>query len=199
MMHRMTAATFDSDRRQFLIAGTSALALAAAAGTAVPFLASWQPTEATRLGGLPTRVDLSKLSVGEGIKLLWRGQPMWVVHRDPAAALNDTKARELLKDPDSVESIQPPYARNAHRGRRADVMVLTAVCTHLSCLPQFKGLADAELGPSLASGFYCPCHGSRFDTSGRVLKGSPAARNLDVPAYYFDGDDAIIIGADAPA
>jgi len=175
------------------------MAMAAAATTAVPFLASWQPTEAARLSSLPARVDLSKLSLGEGIKLLWRGMPMWVVRRDPAAALNDAQARALLKDPDSTESIQPPYARNAFRGRRADVVVLSAVCTHLSCLPQFKSIRDEELGVDLTSGFYCPCHGSRFDPSGRVLKGSPAARNLDVPAYYFDGDDAVVIGADAPA
>ena len=124
---------------------------------------------------------------------------MWVVRRDPARALDAAQARALLKDPDSVESIQPTYARNENRARRADVVVLSAICTHFGCLPQFKNISDAELGPDLSNGFYCPCHGSRFDTSGRVLKGSPANRNLDVPAYYFESDDALVIGSDGAA
>src|SRR5690606_8322960 len=99
-------------------------------------------------------------------------------------------------DPDSASSLQPEYAKNAHRSRREDVIVLSAICTHLGCLPQFKPTSDMELGADLSSGFYCPCHGSRFDIAGRVLKGSPAPTNLSVPSYHFANEDTLIIGAD---
>jgi ubiquinol-cytochrome c reductase iron-sulfur subunit len=182
-------------RRAFLIQGTGLLSLASLGGTAVPFLASWQPTEATRLGGEPARIDVSKLEVGEGIKLLWRGTPIWVVKRSAEATEYLGRQAALLKDPDSNFSLQPDYARNEQRSRRADVVVLTAICTHLGCLPQFKGRADAVLGSDIESGFYCPCHGSRFDVAGRVLKGSPAPTNLPVPEHYFSDDDTLIVGA----
>jgi ubiquinol-cytochrome c reductase iron-sulfur subunit len=190
----MTAAV-DQNRREFLIKGTAAMTAAGVAMTAVPFLASWQPTAATRIGGLPARIDLTKIGEGEGIKLLWRGTPMWVVRRS-AKSLGELDSA-LVKDPESAESLQPEYALNAHRSRREDVLVLSAICTHLGCLPQFKSTSDAELGADLNSGFYCPCHGSRFDIAGRVLKGSPAPTNLSVPAYHFADESTLIIGADA--
>lgn len=193
----MTTATLDLGRRNFLIKGTTALAIGGVAATAVPFLASWQPTEATRLGGLPAHIDLTKLGDGEGIKILWRGTPMWIVRR-PSASIADLEAnRDLVKDPDSLESEQPDYARNALRSARPDVIVLTALCTHLGCSPYFKALPDVQLGPDLNAGFYCPCHGSRFDMAGRVLKGSPAPTNLPIPIYHFADNDTLIIGATA--
>jgi ubiquinol-cytochrome c reductase iron-sulfur subunit len=191
----MTADSVSLYRRDVLIKGTSTLAALAVGTTAVPFLSSWQPTEATRLSGLPARIDLSKLRPGEGIKLLWRGTPMWVVRR-PTPATDSAQHRELLKDPDSIASIQPPYALNPHRSRRADIIVLTAICTHLGCLPEFKKQPDADLDPAFDAGFYCPCHGSRFDLSGRVIKGSPATTNLPVPSYFLANEDTLVIGAD---
>jgi ubiquinol-cytochrome c reductase iron-sulfur subunit len=182
-------------RRAFLIHGTGLLSVAALGTTAVPFLASWQPTQATRLSGEPARIDVSKLEVGQGIKLLWRGTPVWIVKRSTSATESLGRQAALLKDPDSNFSLQPGYARNEHRSRRADVVVLTAICTHLGCLPQFKARADAELGSDVESGFFCPCHGSRFDVAGRVLKGSPAPTNLPVPEHYFADDDTLIVGA----
>lgn len=184
----------DSGRRAFLIHGTGVLSLAALGGTAVPFLASWQPTQATRLSGAPAIIDLTKLQNGEGIKLLWRGTPMWVVKRGAEIAGTLAAQAPLLEDPDSRESVQPEYARNTQRSRRPEVMVLTAICTHLGCLPKFT-TAETEIGTDITSGFYCPCHGSRFDAAGRVLKGSPAPTNLPVPEYYFEDDDTLIIGA----
>lgn len=187
--------TVDENRREFLIKGTAAMTAVGVAATAVPFLASWQPTAATRVGGLPARIDLTKIGEGEGIKLLWRGTPMWVVRRSPQSlAALDAK---LVKDPESAESLQPEYALNAHRSRREDVLVLSAICTHLGCLPQFKSSSDAELGADLSTGFYCPCHGSRFDIAGRVLKGSPAPTNLAVPSYHFADETTLVIGVDA--
>jgi ubiquinol-cytochrome c reductase iron-sulfur subunit len=193
----MTAAPIDLERRNFLIKSTGALALAGATTAAMPFVASWSPTEATRLGGLPAKIDLSKLAPGEGIKFLWRGTPIWVVRRGPEVIANLGRQREVLKDPDSAESTQPAYANNNLRSRRDDVLVLSGICTHLGCVPALKGAGDAELGGVLQNGLVCPCHGSRFDLAGRVVKGSPAPINLAVPAYYFADDDTLVVGADA--
>jgi ubiquinol-cytochrome c reductase iron-sulfur subunit len=187
----------DASRRDFLIKSTGVLALGGLAATAVPFLASWNPTSATRLAGLPVVIDLAKIEPGAGLKLLWRGTPMWVINRTSAISEGLAGVSGLLKDPDSLESIQPPYAQNALRARRADVMVITAVCTHLGCLPEFKSMSDADLGADLDSGFFCACHGSRYDSAGRVLKGSPAPTNLPVPSYYFADNSTLVIGADA--
>ena len=195
----MTAAIIDYDRRKFLLWGTNSLAVGAVALTAIPFLASWQPTEATRLGGQPIRIDLTKLGEGEGLKLLWRGSPMWVVRRSAAAVAKLQSQRDLLKDPDSIESTQPAYAKNAYRSARPDVLVLTAICTHLGCVPELKTSSDAGLGADLDAGFACPCHGSRFDLAGRVLKGSPAPTNLPVPVYHLADENTLVIGSESDA
>jgi ubiquinol-cytochrome c reductase iron-sulfur subunit len=192
----MMTAVLDRGRRDFLIKSTSALGIGAMAATAIPFLASWQPTDATRLGGLPISIDLTKLSEGEGLKLLWRGTPMWVVRRPAALVAELAVNHERLKDPDSAESLQPEYAHNTHRSARPDVVVLTAICTHLGCLPEFKATADDQLGPDLNAGFYCPCHGSRFDLAGRVMKGSPAPTNLPIPSYHLADANTLVIGSD---
>ncbi len=195
----MTAATIDNERRKFLLRGTSSLAVGAAALTAVPFLASWQPSEATRLGGQPIRIDLTKLGEGEGLKLLWRGSPIWVVRRSAATLAKLQSRRDLLKDPNSTGSSQPAYANNAYRSARPDVLVLTAVCTHLGCVPELKTSSGEQLGADLDAGFYCPCHGSRFDLAGRVVKGSPAPTNLPVPAYYLADERTLVIGSESDA
>jgi ubiquinol-cytochrome c reductase iron-sulfur subunit len=193
----MTIAPVDHDRRQFLVKSTATLAVVGMATTAVPFLASWQPTPATKLAGVPARIDLAKMAIGEGVKFLWRGAPMWVIRRDPAMIDQLDSLRAKLKDPDSLESQQPPYAHNSQRARRADVMVLTAICTHLGCIPELKGAGDSDLGADLNGGFFCACHGSRYDGAGRVLKGSPASGNMAVPPYYFANEMVVVIGVDA--
>jgi ubiquinol-cytochrome c reductase iron-sulfur subunit len=190
-------ATVDEGRRKFLVQGTAALGIGAAGAVAVPFLQSWSPTEATRLAGQPVQIDLSKLGEGEGLALLWRGTPIWVVRR-PASAVADLDAqRHLLKDPESSESIQPTYAHNAYRSIRPDIVVLTAICTHLGCVPQLKRAPDEQLGSDLHAGFYCPCHGSRFDLAGRVVRGSPAPTNLPVPAYYLADEQTLVVGSES--
>lgn len=195
----MAAATIDNARRKFLVRATNSLAIGGAAFTAIPFLASWQPTEATRLGGLPIPIDLTKLGEGEGLKLLWRGSPMWVVRRSAAAVAKLQSQRDILKDPDSIESSQPAYANNAYRSARPDVLVLTAICTHLGCVPELKTSSDDGLGADLDAGFYCPCHGSRFDLAGRVVKGSPAPTNLPVPAHHLADEHTLVIGSESEA
>jgi ubiquinol-cytochrome c reductase iron-sulfur subunit len=187
----------DEGRRKFLLQGTVVLGVGAVGAAAVPFLQSWSPSDVTRLGGQPVRIDLTKLAEGEGLTLLWRGTPIWVVRR-PAGALAKLDARaHLLKDPQSNASAQPAYAHNAYRSVRPDVVVLTAICTHLGCVPQLKSAPDDQLGPDLDAGFYCPCHGSRFDLAGRVVKGSPAPSNLPVPAYHLADEGTLVIGSDS--
>lgn len=187
----------DDGRRDFLIKGTAALTLVGAANTAVPFIASWQPSPVTRLSGEPLAVDLRTIEEGAGIKFLWRGTPVWVVRRSQSIVAGLAANQHLLKDPDSLESEQPEYARNPYRSRRADVLVLSGICTHLGCIPEFKPPGDTELGIDLAGGFFCACHGSRYDAAGRVIKGSPAPRNLPVINYYFADDHTLVIGADS--
>ena len=188
-------AAVDVDRRRFLIQSTTALAALGIGTSAVPLLASWQPTAAAKLSGRPVSIDVGKLRVGEGLTFLWRGTPISIVRRDPNIAFESL--RDQLKDPDSIESEQPEYARNAMRARRADVLVLTAVCTHLQCIPALKSNGDVNLGRQFSGGFVCACHNSRYDLAGRVLKGSPAPTNLPVPAHYFADDNTLIVGADA--
>ena len=187
-------------RRKFLIAATGATAGVGVVLAAIPFAASWAPSERARALGAPVEVDLSKLAVGQMITPTWRLKPIYIVRRDPAMVdklpQNDTR----LKDPKSENSIQPDYARNEMRARRADVLVLIGICTHLGCLPkQFFDPGDPVLGADWPGGFRGPCHGSRFDLAGRVFNGSPAPTNLTVPPYSFSSKDALVIGVDGTA
>ena len=145
-------------------------------------------------------VDLSKLQVGQMITPTWRLKPIYIVRREPSMVDKLPQHDADLKDPKSEDSIQPNYARNEMRARRADVLVLIGICTHLGCLPkQFFDAGDPVLGASWPGGFRCPCHGSRFDLAGRVFKGSPASTNLVVPPYAFRGQDTLVVGVDAIA
>ena len=186
----------DQGRRKFLTVATGATATVGVVLAAVPFAASWAPSERAKALGAPVEVDLSKLQVGQMITPTWRLQPIYIVRRDPAMVDLLPKHDNELKDPKSEHSQQPPYARNEMRARRADVLVLIGICTHLGCLPkQVFDAGDPVLGAAWPGGFRCPCHGSRFDLAGRVFKGSPASTNLVVPPYAFRGQDTLIIGS----
>ena len=188
----------DQGRRKFLTVATSATATVGVVLAAVPFAASWAPSERARALGAPVEVDLSKLQVGQMITPTWRLKPIYIVRRDPSMVERLAKNDHQLKDPKSEESMQPDYARNGMRARRADVLVLIGICTHLGCLPkQFFDVGDPVLGADWPGGFRCPCHGSRFDLAGRVFNGSPAPTNLSVPPYAFRGQDTLVIGLDA--
>jgi ubiquinol-cytochrome c reductase iron-sulfur subunit len=190
----------DPGRRKFLTVATSATAAVGVVVAAVPFVASWAPSERARALGAPVEVDLSKLQVGQMITPTWRLKPIYIVRRDPAMVEQLPKHDNSLKDPKSENSIQPPYAANEMRARRADVLVLIGICTHLGCLPkQFFDAGDPVLGAAWPGGFRCPCHGSRFDLAGRVFNGSPAPTNLTVPPYDFRGQQTLIIGVDDAA
>jgi ubiquinol-cytochrome c reductase iron-sulfur subunit len=195
----------DHSRRRLLTAatvGTGAIGLAFAAA---PFLASWQPSERAKALGAPVDVDASKLEVGQMLKVVWRGQPVFVVRRGPATLdiLGGHDAE--LADPQSNDSTQPAYikAAGAARARNPDYWVGLAVCTHLGCSPlgafeahNASQIAGVDLGATWPGGFYCPCHGSRYDISGRVFKGQPAPKNLTVPSYAISTDAKIVIGVD---
>ena len=187
----------DLGRRKFLTAATSVTAGVGVALAAIPFIESWQPSERARALGAPVTVDVSKVELGQLVMATWRLQVIYIVRR--AQSLVDALVRndQDLKDPKSVDSDQPIYAKNEMRSRRADMLVLIGFCTHLGCLPkQFFDPGDPVLGASWPGGFRCPCHGSRFDMAGRVFNGSPAPTNLRVPPYSFRDDNTLVIGLD---
>jgi ubiquinol-cytochrome c reductase iron-sulfur subunit len=187
----------DEDRRKFLLFATTATAVLGGALTLGPFISSWQPSERARALGAPVTVDLSKLQVGQLITATWRKQVIYIVRRAPAMVDKLAAHDGNLKDPKSDSSIQPEYAKNEMRSRRADLLVLIGFCTHLGCLPkQFFMPGEPQLGADWPGGFRCPCHGSRFDLAGRVFNGSPASTNLVVPPYTFSSPDTLIVGLD---
>ncbi|HEY6452090.1 MAG TPA: ubiquinol-cytochrome c reductase iron-sulfur subunit [Steroidobacteraceae bacterium] len=188
----------DESRRKFLTVATSAVGAVGAVLAAVPFVASWEPSERARALGAPVVIDLSKLETGQMIMAIWRKQPIYVVGRAPSLVAALPAHDGNLKDPKSENSLQPKYARNEMRSRRSDVLVLIGICTHLGCLPkQFFDPGDPVLGPSWPGGFRCPCHGSRFDLAGRVFDGSPAPTNLTVPPYDFKDQHTLVVGLDS--
>lgn len=193
------APEIDQDRRSFLTFATAATGAVGVAFAAVPFIASWAPSERARAAGAPVEVDLTKLEPGQMVTYVYRKKPIYVVHRTPEmlAALAGHDAS--LKDPASESSEQPDYAANESRAQRDDFLVVEGTCTHLGCLPKarFEKGGSAELGADWPGGFFCPCHGSKFDLAGRVFSGSPASQNLRIPAYSFPDESRLVIGVDA--
>ena len=186
----------DKTRRNLVVA-TSVVGGAAAAGAAVPFVASMLPSERARAAGAPVEVDLSRIGPGEMQVIEWRGKPVWVIRRTKEMLDSLKGAEARLQDPASKNSEQPKYAENEHRAQKPDVMVMEGVCTHLGCSPQLKPTdAKAEMGADWVGGFYCPCHGSKFDYAGRVFRGAPAPTNLKVPPYTFVSENVLVIGED---
>lgn len=189
----------DSDRRLWLGAATAAGGMGLIA-TAVPFVASLAPSEQARALGAPVDVDVSTLRPGEVRTVEWRGKPVFVLRRTPE--MIDALARHdaLLADPQSRRSVQPEDARNALRSIRPELAVIEAVCTHLGCVPTFRPTPGSpDIGAEWPGGFYCPCHGSKFDLAGRVFKNVPAPTNLTVPPYRFLSETALLIGVDPSA
>jgi len=195
-----TVPEVDESRRKFLIAATAGTGAVGAVLTAVPFLASWKPSESARAAGLPTEVDLSLMEPGQMTTHFWRKQQIYVVKRTPEMLASLKTHDAELKDPKSEKSDQPEYARNEARAIKPEILVLIGTCTHLGCLPKSRfEPGNPELGADWPGGFFCPCHGSRFDLAGRVFEGSPASVNLKVPPYSFEGDNKLVIGVDAAA
>jgi ubiquinol-cytochrome c reductase iron-sulfur subunit len=185
----------DLSRRKFLTRATIATGAVGTVFAAIPFIESWSPSERARALGAPVLVDLSKLEPGQMMLPMWRRQPIFVVRRSPDMVKRVSGHDGELKDPGSKDSEQPAYATNELRSRTPEYLVLIAICTHLGCLPKQRFDAG-ELSPTWPGGFWCPCHGSRFDLAGRVFDGSPASVNLRVPPYSFQKEQLLLIGAD---
>jgi ubiquinol-cytochrome c reductase iron-sulfur subunit len=187
-------------RRRFLTNSATAVGVVGGIFVAVPFLASWTPSERARAAGAPVEVDISKLESGALLIVEWRGKPAWIVNRTQEMLGTLPKVEDELRDPNSEESIQPKYADNEYRSIKPEFLVVLGVCTHLGCSPKYHPeVADPEIGPNWEGGFFCPCHGSLFDLAGRVYKGVPAPTNLTIPPYQYLSDTRIMIGADAEA
>ncbi len=187
----------DLGRRRFLTMATAATGGVGAVAVAVPFLASFQPSAKAKALGAPVEVDISRIEPGEMITVEWRGKPIYVVNRTQALLDGLEGVAGKLRDPASAEPQQPEYAVNEHRSIRPEILVMVGVCTHLGCAPQFRPeVAPADLGPDWEGGFFCPCHGSKFDISGRVYAGVPAPLNLPVPPHTYLSDSRILVGDD---
>lgn len=189
----------DLKRRKMLQTAATAVGGIAAISVAIPFIESMQPSEAAKAAGAPVEVDIGTIRPGQLLTVAWRGKPVWILHRTDAMLASLDQHDALLADPLSEQVQQPAAAANPSRALRPPFLVLVGICTHLGCVPSFRPEpGGAELGPQWPGGFYCPCHGSRFDLAGRVFKNVPAPLNLVVPEYSYLGDSRLVIGAAPP-
>ncbi|MGE0114796.1 MAG: ubiquinol-cytochrome c reductase iron-sulfur subunit [Steroidobacteraceae bacterium] len=194
------AEQIDGGRRHFLLVATSAVGAVGAVATAVPFLASWRPSARAKAMGGPVEVDISKLQIGELMKVEWRGQAIYIVRRTEEMLARLASNDSMLRDPASLQSEQPAFAKNEARALKPEYLVLVGVCTHLGCAPLNKfEPGDATVAADWPGGFYCPCHGSKFDMAGRVFKDVPAPLNLAVPPYSFGANGTLVVGVDTGA
>ena len=192
----MSNAPVDHGRRRFLTIATAVVGGVGAGGAAVPFIASWNPSEKAKQAGAPVTANIGKLEPGQLIRVEWRGKPVWVVNRTPDMLKSLAAVESQLRDPNSEEEQQPAYAKNQHRSKKPEVFVAVGICTHLGCSPTYK-MADFDAHvEGIASGFFCPCHGSTYDMAGRVFSGVPAPKNLMIPPYMFTDDATLVIGVD---
>lgn len=185
----------DQAKRRFLIAATSAVGGVAVVAMAVPFVSSMLPSARARAAGAAVEVDVSKIEPGAMITVEWRGKPVWIVSLTDEMIKTLSGQEDKLTDPKlEVTSQQPEYCRNATRSIKPNLMVIEGVCTHLGCSPSPKLQPNGDMGADWQGGFFCPCHGSKFDLSGRVFKGSPAPTNLVIPPHGYLSDDILLIG-----
>lgn len=187
----------NNGRRRFLVAATSVVGAAGAVGVAVPFVGSWFPSARAKAAGAPVRVNIGKIEPGQQIVAEWRGQPVFVSRRTQEALQTLEEMTDRLADPLSEASSQPDYVEGIARAIKPELLVVMGICTHLGCSPLFRPeVASADMGAEWKGGYFCPCHSSRYDMSGRVFRGQPAPLNLPVPPHSYESDDVIIIGLD---
>ncbi len=186
----------NESRRNLLIA-TSAVGAIGVGFAAVPFIKSWMPSERAKAAGGVVKANVSKLESGQKLQVKWRGQPIFIVKRDQTLLDTLPELDSRLKDPNSEDSIQPEFAKNLHRSQKEELLVMVGICTHLGCSPKiYPEIVPQAFDADWKGGFFCPCHGSTFDISGRVFKGSPAGTNMVIPPYVFVDDNNLIIGTD---
>jgi len=189
----------NQEKRNFLIAATAGVGALGAAAVAVPFVGSMLPSERAKAAGAPVEVDISKIAPGAMITAEWRGKPVWIINRTDQMTSELAKHNDQLSDPNSEVPQQPVYCKNASRSIKPNLAVVVGICTHLGCSPSEKLQAGGDMGENWTGGFFCPCHGSKFDLAGRVFKGSPAPINLVVPPYQYLTDTTLVIGVDTKA
>lgn len=188
----------DQGKRGFLIGATGMVGGIAATAAAVPFVGSMLPSERAKAAGAPVEVDIATLAPGEMQIVEWRGKPVFILNRTKDMLDSIVKDDSKVSDAKSLVRLQPDYAKNEYRSIKPEIAVMEGVCSHLGCSPLYKAAtAKGEMGMDWNGGFFCPCHGSKFDLAGRVFAGSPAPVNLKVPPYKFVGDGKIIIGDDS--
>jgi len=194
----MTEDNPDKRRRRFLIGAATIVGGAGVVAVAIPFIKSLNPSAAVTAAGAPVDIDISRIDQGAMITVRWRGRPVWVLRRtkDQLKVLQDSSLLKRLKDPDSQEPQQfGEKVVNWNRSLKPEYLVVVGICTHLGCVPDYRPeIAPEDLGPAWPGGFYCPCHGSRYDLSGRVFDHMPAPLNLPVPPYYFKEDEVLRVG-----
>ena len=191
----------DQNKRRFLTNTTAVVGAVGAGFVAVPFLSSWAPSERAKTAGAPVEVDISKLQEGQLLTVEWRGKPVWIIKRTEQNLKDLSTLDEGLRDPASDNDQQPEYAKNETRSRKPEIVVMVGICTHLGCSPTYRpemGAADLG-GDDWKGGFFCPCHGSKFDLAGRVYSGVPAPLNLEIPPHFYKSERTILVGEDGPA
>lgn len=186
----------DLEKRQFLITSACAMSAAGAAVAASPFVGSMLPSERAKAAGAPVKVDISDIPAGTIKTVKWRGKPVWVIHRTDEMTADLAKHNDQLSDPDCEVDQQPVYCKNADRSIKPNIGVVVGLCTHLGCSPTAKMQSGGDMGENWDGGFFCPCHGSKFDLAGRVFKGSPAPTNLLVPKHAYLDESTLIIGVE---
>jgi len=192
----MSEQVVDKRRRRMLTAAATVVTGYGAAYVAVPFLSSMNPSDRAKAAGAPVEADISKLEEGQLIRVEWRGKPVWVLKRTKETLAQLEATTDMLRDPESNESEQPESCKNTARSIKPEVFLAVGICTHLGCSPTFRpDVAPEDLGPDWKGGFFCPCHGSRFDYSGRVYSGVPAPLNLVVPPHEYLTDTRVLIGS----
>ncbi len=193
--------TVDLKRRRMLVNATAGVGVVGTAAFAAPLLASWMPSARALNAGAPVEVNISKVEPGQLLRVIWQGKPVWIVNRSKETLADLSSNEKLLADPESlVVTQQPAYAQNEARSIKPEILVTVGICTHLGCSPTYiPDLGDASMGAGWKGGFFCPCHGSSFDMSGRVFKNVPAPTNLVVPPHFYKSDDLVLIGEDGGA
>ncbi|MCP3868030.1 MAG: ubiquinol-cytochrome c reductase iron-sulfur subunit [Gammaproteobacteria bacterium] len=196
----MSAGGVDLKKRRLLTAATSVVGAVGAGYVVYPFLASWAPSEKAKAAGAPVEADIGKLEPGQLLRVKWRGKPVWVVRRTEDNLKDLSSLDSVLADPGSEMPQQPDYCKNPVRSIKPEFLVAIGICTHLGCSPTFRPeMAPADLGADWKGGFFCPCHGSRFDLAARVYSGVPAPTNLVIPPHQYLSDTKILIGEDGGA
>jgi ubiquinol-cytochrome c reductase iron-sulfur subunit len=191
----MSSDDVNKGRRRFLIAATSVVGAVGTGFAAVPFIQSWLPSAKAQAVGAPVEVNIGKLKDGQLLKVQWRGQTIGVLRRTDEMVADLSKVDAVLADPESIKAVQPEYIHGEGRALRPDFLVINMHCTHLGCVPQMiPQVGPQPFDDNWNGGFYCPCHKSKFDLSGRVYSGVPAPTNLSIPPYSFLDDNTLMIG-----